>query len=178
MSPATPSLPLSLSAGAGPAAPGPASSPRLSLESLPIELLQHIVEALAPTAPSTTRFALQPSGTWVFHDAATQYAEWQQARASLFAVLRTSRRMAAVAKTMLWNTLIIATPRALVRLFVILHYRPDVRPWIRSITCFLNVSSQLTIEDTLRQWQLQFQRTYWLAASGGRTNVRCRSIPK
>lgn len=166
MSLATSSLPPSSSAGAGPAVPGPSSSHRLSLESLPIELLQHIIEVLAPTAPSTTRFALQLSGTWVFHDAATQYAEWQQARAHLFAVLRTSRRMAAVAKPMLWNTLIIATPRALVRLFVILHYRPDVRPWIHSITCFLNISSQLTIQDALRQWQLQFQRTYWPAASG------------
>ena len=137
------------------AAAEPPSRLRRSLERLPNELLQPIADGLVPAAPLTTRFALRPAGTWEFRDARHQWADWLVAHASLLAFAQTSRRMADVAKPRLYHTLVIPTPRTLVTLFRRIHARPEIRPWIRSITCIANVAGVLTIDATLREWERQ-----------------------
>jgi len=137
--------------------PSPASASRLgrSLESLPTELLQPIVENLVPPTPLTTRFALRPAGTWEFRDATHQWADWYTYHSFLLAFARTSRRMAAVAKPLLYHTLVIPTPRDLVTLFRRLdsgHISPS---WIRNITCLINLTGNLTIAEVHEEWYKQ-----------------------
>jgi hypothetical protein len=147
----TPSVPT----GSRPPAPAPLTRFCRSLERLPNELLQPIAEGLVPARPLTTRFALRPSGTWEFRDAAHQRADWLASQDNLLAFTQTSQRMAAVAKPLLYHTLVIPTPRTLVTLFLRVNGRPEIRPWIRSITCLVNIAGVETVSEVHREWQRQ-----------------------
>ncbi len=131
-----------------------------SLESLPTELLQPIVESLVPPAPLTTRFALRPTGTWEFRDANHQWADWLACNTNLLAFARTSRRMLAIAKPLLYHTIVIPTPRALVTLFRRLDSGHISSPWIRNIACLINLTGILTLAEIHAEWYRQ---------TGGRT---------
>jgi hypothetical protein len=126
-----------------------------SLERLPNELLRPIAEGLVPARPLTTRFALRATGTWEFRDANHQWADWLACHNDLLSFAQTSRRMADIAKPLLYHTLVIPTPRALVTLFRRMESHPAVRPWIRSITCLVNVAGVLTVDEVHREWQRQ-----------------------
>ncbi|KAH6618402.1 hypothetical protein B0J18DRAFT_402301 [Chaetomium sp. MPI-SDFR-AT-0129] len=138
--------------------PHPFNDPRRflrSLERLPAELLRPIAEALVPAAPLTTRFALRGSGTWEFRDADHQWADWRVCQHNLLSFAQTSRRIAAIAKPLLYHTLIIPTPRALVALLRRVELNPDVRAWVRSITCLVNIGGSSTIEEVSHEWERQ-----------------------
>jgi hypothetical protein len=141
----------------GPAAPVPEPPSQLSqsLESLPTELLRPIAEALVPAQPLTTRFALRDSGTWEFRDAGHQWADWLACHDNLLSLARTSRRLAAIAKPLLYHTLIIPTPRALVTLLRRMETNVAIKPWIRSITCLVDVVAARTIEEVHSEWERQ-----------------------
>lgn len=141
--------------GPRPPSPEPPSQLARSLERFPTELIQPIAEALVPAAPLTTRFALRATGTWEFRDAGHQWADWLACHTNLLSFAQTSRRMAAIAKPLLNHTLVIPTPRALVTLFRRMDNRLIMRPWIRSITCLINVAGVLTIDEVHREWQKQ-----------------------
>ncbi|KAK4119071.1 hypothetical protein N657DRAFT_684751 [Parathielavia appendiculata] len=126
-----------------------------SLDRLPSELLRPIAEALVPACPSTTRFALRASGTWESRNANHQWADWLACHRELQSFAQTSRRMAAIAKPLLYHTLVIPTPRALVTLFRRIESCPAIRPWIRSITCLVNVASIMTVGEVHEEWQRQ-----------------------
>lgn len=135
---------------------------RSSLERLPNELLLPIAEALAPAPPLTTRFALRVSGTWEFHDADHQWADFLAAHRSLLAFAQASQRTAAIAKPLLYHTLVIPTPRVLVTLIRRMNQRPEIRPWIRSVTCLANVAGSVTVDETHGEWQRQTGgRAFW-----------------
>ncbi|KAK4135163.1 hypothetical protein BT67DRAFT_378885 [Trichocladium antarcticum] len=154
-------MPPSPATGSRPPAPAPPTHFCRSLERLPNELLQPIAEGLVPARPLTTRFALRPAGTWEFRDAAHQGADWLAGHSDLLSFAQTSQRMAAVAKPLLYHTLVIPTPRALVTLFLRLNGRPEIGPWIRSIACLANVAGVETVSEVRREWQRQ---------TGGRGN--------
>ncbi len=141
----------------GPCLPSPEPPSRLirSLERLPTELLQPIAEGLVPARPLTTRFALRASGTWEFRDAGHQWADWLACHNNLLAFAQTSRRMAAIAKPLLYHTLVIPTPRALVTLFRRMDNHVTVRPWIRSISCLVNIAGAVTIDEVHHEWRRQ-----------------------
>lgn len=141
----------------GPAAPVPEPPNQLcqSLERLPTELLRPIAEALVPAQPLTTRFALRDSGTWEFRDAGHQWADWLACHHNLLSLARTSRRLAAIAKPLLYHTLIISTPRALVTLLRRMETNVEIKPWIRSIACLVDVVAARTIEEVHREWERQ-----------------------
>jgi hypothetical protein len=126
-----------------------------SLERLPTELLRPVAENLVPARPLTTRFALRPSGTWEFRDADHQWADWLACHHNLLSFAQTSRRIAAIAKPLLYHTLVIPTPRALVTLFLRMERCLTIRPWIRSITCLVNVAGAKAIDEVHREWQRQ-----------------------
>ncbi|KAK4148928.1 hypothetical protein C8A00DRAFT_19330 [Chaetomidium leptoderma] len=138
-----------------PPPPEPPSQLCRSLERLPSELLRPIAEGLAPARPLTTRFALRASGTWEFRDADHQWADWLVCHNHLLSFAQTSRRMAAIAKPLLYHTLVIPTPRALVTLFLRMETRQIIRPWIRSITCLVNVGGSATIDEVHHEWRKQ-----------------------
>ncbi|KAL2158791.1 hypothetical protein VTH06DRAFT_3983 [Thermothelomyces fergusii] len=129
-----------------PAPEGPGSL-RRSLEQLPTELLRPIAEGLVPARPLTTRFALRTSGTWEFRDASHQWADWRVCHNNLLSFAQTSRRIAAIAKPLLYHTLVIPTPCALVALLRRMEQNPSIRPWIRSITCLINVAGAATVDE-------------------------------
>lgn len=134
-------------------APEPPAQRARSLARLPNELLQPIAEGLVPAAPLTTRFALRPSGTWEFRDAGHQWADWLASHHNLLSFAQTSRRMAAIARPLLYHTLVIPTAGALVSLFHHINQRPEIRLWIRSITCLANVTGVATIAAVHDEWQ-------------------------
>ncbi|KAK4195865.1 hypothetical protein QBC40DRAFT_15325 [Triangularia verruculosa] len=138
------------------------SRTRLGLEHLPNELLIPIAEILVPEPPQTTRFALRPTGTWEFRDAAHQWAEWLVDHRNLLALAQTSRRLATIAKPLLYHTIIIPNPQSLVMLYHRLYTRPEVRPWIRELSCFVNLAEESTILETYRQW-FHFRGDSWAA---------------
>ncbi|KAK0629363.1 hypothetical protein B0T17DRAFT_491503 [Bombardia bombarda] len=125
------------------------------LERLPTELLQPIAEGLLPLCPLTTRFALRPTGTWEFRDADHQWADWLAGRNDLLAFAQTSRRMAAIAKPLLYHTLVIRSHRSLVTLYRRMSRHPEIKPWIRNITCLANVAGVLTIAGAHHEWEGQ-----------------------
>ncbi|KAL2133223.1 hypothetical protein VTI74DRAFT_2732 [Chaetomium olivicolor] len=165
------------------AQPCPASAPRpppapyspiqlcRSLERLPNELLQPIAEGLVPARPLTTRFALRLTGTWEFRDAGHQWADWLASHDNLLAFAQTSHRMAAVAKPLLYRTLVVPTPRALVTLFRRMNERPEIRPWIRSIACLASVAGTVSVDEVHREWQKQTGAS-WRTQNGA--NYDCR----
>ncbi|KAK4097726.1 hypothetical protein N658DRAFT_518442 [Parathielavia hyrcaniae] len=126
-----------------------------SLDRLPNELLGRIAEALVPACPVTTRFALRASGTWEFRDANHQWADWLACHRELQSFAQTSSRMAAIAKPLLYHTLVIPTPRALVALFRRIEGCPAIRPWIRSITCLINVAGITAASEVHEEWKRQ-----------------------
>ncbi|SPQ23509.1 d351306d-2a15-4d6c-bc4f-56e96794d227 [Thermothielavioides terrestris] len=147
----------SLNSAGDPPPPAMEPGPRFfwSLERLPAELLQPIAEGLIPQCPLTTRFALRPSGTWEFRDASHQWADWLVSHHNLLSFAQTSRRMAAIARPLLYHTLVIPTARALVLLFRRVNERPEIGPWIRSITCLANVAGAVTVAEVHREWERQ-----------------------
>ncbi|KAK4168337.1 hypothetical protein QBC43DRAFT_201531 [Cladorrhinum sp. PSN259] len=126
-----------------------------SLERLPNELLVPIVAALAPTCPLTTRFALRSTGTWEFRDADHQWRDWLVGHRDVLAVAQTSQRMASIAKPWLYRTLVIPNAKALVTLYQRLHFRPEIRPWIRDVTCLVNVAGSRSFFDVFEEWWRQ-----------------------
>ncbi|KAK3303821.1 uncharacterized protein B0T15DRAFT_285386 [Chaetomium strumarium] len=144
-----------LTGGPWPAATETPSQLRRSLEKLPSELLQHIAEGLVPARPLTTRFALRPSGTWEFRTAAGQWSDWLAAQNGLLSFAQASRRMAAIARPLLYHTVVIGTPGALVRLLLRIREREEIELWIRSITCLVNVASSATMDEVDRECQRQ-----------------------
>ncbi|KAL2018443.1 hypothetical protein VTK56DRAFT_862 [Thermocarpiscus australiensis] len=139
----------------GPLAPEPPSYGSWSLERLPNELLQPVAEYLVPAPPVTTRFALRPSGTWELRDVGHQWADWLAGHRDLLAFAQTSRRMFAIANPFLYHTLVIPTPGVLVTLYCRQIRRPEIRPWIRSITCLVDVAAVSTARDISTEWQRQ-----------------------
>ncbi|KAK1759993.1 hypothetical protein QBC47DRAFT_117993 [Echria macrotheca] len=125
------------------------------LDQLPNELLVPIAAGLVPSSPSTTRFFLRPDGTWGFRHAQNQWADWLAAHNDLLAFARTSKRMAAVAKPLLFHTLVIRDAAALIKLNRRMHQRPEIRPWIRELTCLVNVAGTVTIHDLELEWARQ-----------------------
>ncbi|KAH6640122.1 hypothetical protein F5144DRAFT_544355 [Chaetomium tenue] len=152
----------------GPAAPVPEPPSQLSqsLERLPTELLRPIAEALVPAQPLTTRFALRDSGTWEFRDVGHQWADWLACHDNLLSLARTSRRLAVIAKPLLYHTLVIPTPRALVTLLRRMETNVEIRPWIRSIACLVDVVAAKTIEEVHREWERQVGVS-WDSQHGG-----------
>lgn len=128
-----------------------------SLERLPNELLLPIAAALIPPAPLTTRFALRPTGTWEFRTADLQWADWLAGHYELLKLAQTSRRMATIAKPLLYHTLVIHDSKALVTLFRRMRQYPHIRPWIRNLTFLLNITDLGVIRDTHREWTSQFR---------------------
>ncbi|KAK3693078.1 hypothetical protein B0T22DRAFT_33519 [Podospora appendiculata] len=126
-----------------------------SLERLPNELLQPIAAGLIPPAPLTTRFALRSTGTWEFRDARHQWGDWLIGHSDLLAFAQTSRRMADIAKPLLYHTLVIFDAKALVTLVQRLKQRPEIKYWIRDLTCLANVAGHLTIDRTHHEWEIQ-----------------------
>ncbi|KAK3332964.1 hypothetical protein B0T19DRAFT_354809 [Cercophora scortea] len=126
-----------------------------SLERLPNELLQPIAAGLVPPAPLTTRFALRSTGTWEFRDARHQWGDWLIGHSDLLAFAQTSRRMAEIAKPLLYHTLVIFDAKALVTLVQRLKQRPEIKYWIRDLTCLANVAGHLTIDRTHHEWEIQ-----------------------
>ena len=145
-------------------------APFSSLEQLPNELLLPIAAGLVPSAPLTTRFALRPTGTWELRDASHQWADWLAGHNSLLAFAQTSQRMAAIAKPLLYHTLVVRDAAALVTLALRMQRRPEIRPWIRELTCLANITGVITIDDLHREWDRQ---------SGGTspTNDSCHPRP-
>lgn len=133
-----------------------------SLERLPNELLVPIVAALAPTSPLTTRFALRSTGTWEFRDAKHQWGDWLACHRNVLAFAQTSQRMASIAKPLLYHTIVIPSAMALVRLYRQIHFRSEIRPWIRDITCLVNVAGSRTFFEVYEEWWRQ---------NGGRTTL-------
>jgi hypothetical protein len=134
-----------------PPAPNTESQLRRSIEQFPNELLQHIAEVLVPSRPLTTRFALRTSGTWEFRTAASQWSDWLVAQNNLLSLAQTSRRMAVIARPLLYHTLVIATPGALVRLLLRIRKSEEIEFWIRSITLLVNVASGVTRDEMNRE---------------------------
>jgi len=128
---------------------------RRSLEQLPSELLRPIAEGLVPARPLTTRLALRDSGTWEFRDASHQWTDWLVCHNNLLSFAQTSRRMAAIAKPLLYHTLVIPTPCALITLLRRMENNPSIKPWIRSVTCLVNVAGVVTIDEVHREWERQ-----------------------
>lgn len=126
-----------------------------SLECLPNELLQPIAAGLVPSTPLTTRFALRPDGTWEFGNAGQQWAHWLAGHRDVLAFAQTSRRMAAVAVPLLYHTLVIRDAAALVALFRRMRRRPEIRLWMRDLTCLANVAGVLTIDALHHEWERQ-----------------------
>ncbi|KAK3937965.1 hypothetical protein QBC46DRAFT_365837 [Diplogelasinospora grovesii] len=137
--------------------------PRTSLDILPNELLTPIAAFLVPQAPITTRFALRPAGTWECRDAGLQWRDWLAGYNELLAFAQVSQRMAAVVRPFLYHTIVIPNGRALVTLFHRLYRRPEIRPWIRDISCFVNVAGCTTVDQVQREWKRQ---------TGGRSRRR------
>ncbi|KAK0710289.1 hypothetical protein B0T26DRAFT_755371 [Lasiosphaeria miniovina] len=158
--------PQSLSAPAPTPTPAHAASVRPSLERLPNELLEPIAAGLVPASPLTTRFALRPTGTWEFRDAHHQWADWLAGHNELLAFAQTSQRMAAIAKPLLYRTIVIHNEHTLVTLFLRLSRRPEIKPWIREITCLVNVAGVLTLEEVHREWERQ-TGVKWQPMPGG-----------
>ncbi|KAK4447216.1 hypothetical protein QBC34DRAFT_427507 [Podospora aff. communis PSN243] len=135
--------------------------PRPSLELLPNELLVPIAAALVPLAPLTTRFSLRPpgtspkGGTWEFRDASHQWADWLACHTSLLAFAQTSRRMAAIVRPLLYHTLVIPDAKSLVSLMLRMQSHPEIRPWIRELTCLANLTGVRTVYDLHREWNRQ-----------------------
>ncbi|KAK4236554.1 hypothetical protein C8A03DRAFT_16810 [Achaetomium macrosporum] len=161
----------------GPWPPAPETRRQLcrSLEQLPSELLQHIAEGLVPARPLTTRFALRPSGTWEIRKAAGQWTDWLVAQRDLLCLAQTSWRMAAVARPLLFHTLVIPTPRALVRLLLRMHERPETALWIRSITCLVNIASRGTFEEVQIEWH-QKTKVRWEPQDGKSIPGGCTAL--
>ncbi|KAK3380787.1 hypothetical protein B0H63DRAFT_192979 [Podospora didyma] len=141
-------------------APQPSSSGSLpayfsSLDRLPNELLQPIAAGLVPASPLTTRFALRPTGTWEFRDAGHQWTDWLAGHNDLLSFAQTSHRMAAIAKPLLYHTLVIHNEHTLVTLYRRMSQRPEINPWIRDITCLANVAGVQTIQGVRREWERQ-----------------------
>ena len=130
-----------------------------SLELLPNELLVRIAEGLVPAAPPTTRFSLRPAGTWEFRGASHQYADWLAGHRSLLAFAQTSQRMAAIAKPLLYHTLVIRDAAALVTLYLRMRQQPEIRWWIRELACLVNIAGVYTIQDLHREWKRQTRGT-------------------
>ncbi|KAK4643875.1 hypothetical protein QC761_404325 [Podospora bellae-mahoneyi] len=128
------------------------SRTRLGLEHLPNELLIPIAQVLVPAPPQTTRFALRPTGTWEFRDAEHQWAHWLASHRNLLALAQTSRRMVAIAKPLLYHTIIIPNPKSLVVLYHRLYTRPEIRPWVRELSCLVSLAEENTILGTYREW--------------------------
>lgn len=128
---------------------------QFSLEQLPTELLYPIAAFLVPDPPLTTRFALRSTGTWEFRDADHQWTDWLVGHNKLLAFAMTCRRMAAIATPLLYHTLVLRDHRCLITLFQRLRRRPEIKPWIRSVTCFANLAGRLTIVRALQEWQLR-----------------------
>lgn len=126
-----------------------------SLERLPNELLQPIAEALVPQPPLTTRFALRPVGTWASQEAKDQRATWHLAHRELLSFAQTSHRMLAIARPLLWRHILIYNERALVTLYLRMIKHPEIKPWIRHITCMANVTGTRMIMGTHREWERQ-----------------------
>ncbi|KAL2193033.1 hypothetical protein P885DRAFT_72518 [Corynascus similis CBS 632.67] len=140
---------------------------RRSLEQLPSELLRPIAEGLVPARPLTTRFALRDSGTWEFRDASHQWTDWLVCHNNLLSFAQTSRRMAAIAKPLLYHTLVIPTPCALITLLRRMENNPSIKPWIRSVTCLVNVAGVLTIDEVHREWERQTGAQWHSSRYGG-----------
>lgn len=126
-----------------------------SLERLPNELLQPIAEALVPQPPLTTRFALRIVGTWASQEAKDQRAAWHLAHRELLTFAQTSHRMLAVARPLLWRNILIYNERALVTLYLRMIKHPEVKPWIRHITCMANITGTRMIMGIHREWERQ-----------------------
>lgn len=131
------------------------TSQHFSLEQLPTELLYPIAAFLVPDPPLTTRFALRSTGTWEFRDVDHQWTDWLISHTNLLAFTMTSRRMAAIATPFLYHTLVLRDHRSLITLFQRVSRRPEIKPWIRSITCFANLAGRSTIVHALQEWQLR-----------------------
>ncbi len=138
-----------------PESPAKTAQFRASLELLPNELIQDIVAALVPIPPSTTRFALRPTGTWELHDTRHQWTDWLISHNNLLFFAQTSQRMAAIAKPSLYYNVMIHSGADLVRLAIRLTHRPEIRPWIREIAVLVNLAGVLTIADVHRAWEKQ-----------------------
>lgn len=116
-------------------------------ERLPNELLVPIAAGLLPTPPLTTRFALRRDGTWEFRDVEHQWADWRRAYTDLLAFSYTSRRMAAIVRPLLYHTIVIRNPASLVKLRNLLVKDPELRPWVREVTCLVNLGGANTIRQ-------------------------------
>lgn len=131
------------------------SPQRFSLEQLPTELLYPIAAYLVPSPPLTTRFALRSTGTWEFRDVDHQWTDWLVGHNNVLAFAMTCRRMAAIATPILYHTLVLRDHRSLITLFQRISRRPEIKPWIRSISCFANLAGRSTIIHALQEWVLR-----------------------
>ncbi|KAL1839375.1 hypothetical protein VTJ49DRAFT_1610 [Mycothermus thermophilus] len=141
--------------GPAPALPGFTKRPPRALDELPTELLQRIAEALVPPRPATTRFILRDTGTWAFLNATVQWAKWRTDGRSLRHFALASRRFAAIAKPLLYHTLVAWEPSHFVALYLRLARCPEIRPWIRSLTFLINVGGSHVIADVNEELRRQ-----------------------
>lgn len=144
--------------------PSPASQP-LSLSGLlhlPNELLQAIASYLIPDAPSTTRFALRPAGSWELKEASTQWAEWKIRHRDLQSLARTCRRLHAVAGPHQYHTIAIHSGASVVRLFRLLVERPEVKKFVHNLSCLVNLLDTEVAHEAKREWVLQTSRGFRL----------------
>jgi hypothetical protein len=63
--------------------------------------------------------------------------------------------MAAIARPLLYHTLVIPDAQSLVSLVFRMQLRPEIRPWIRELTCLANLTGAKTIDDLHREWNRQ-----------------------
>lgn len=126
---------------------------RFSLDQLPTELLYPIASYLVPDAPLTTRFALRATGTWEFRDENHQWADWLAGHHNLLAFAMACRRLAAISSPLLYHTLMLRDQSSLITLYQRIARRPEIKYWIRSINCFVNLGGQSTINHAMEEWE-------------------------
>ncbi|KAM7189931.1 hypothetical protein V8F20_009958 [Naviculisporaceae sp. PSN 640] len=144
---------------------------RFSLDQLPTELLYPIAAYLVPDAPLTTRFALRPTGTWEYRDELHQWADWLAGHHNLLSFAMTCRRMAAIAEPLLYDTLMLRNEKSLITLYQRIARRPQLKHWIKSISCFANLGGQLTIANAMEEWEQRMGGVRWSPRDPSRSEL-------
>jgi hypothetical protein len=140
----------------------PVSQPSSGLLRLPNELLQAIAAYLIPDAPSTTRFALRPAGSWELKEANTQWAEWKICHQDLQSLTQTCHHLQAVAGPYQYHTIVIHSGTSVVRLFRLLVERPETKTWIQNLSCLANLLDTRVTHEAKHEWVLQMSRGFRL----------------
>lgn len=64
----------------------------------------------------------------------------------------TCRRMAAITEPLLYDTLMLRNEKSLITLYQRIARRPQIKHWIKSVSCFANLGGESTIANAMEEW--------------------------